>query len=282
MNTTKTIALMVGLTVLLVFIGGAVGGRQGVVIAFMFAMATNAFSYWFSDKIVLRMYGAREVAESEAPVLYGVTKNLAMKMNMPMPKVYIIPSDAPNAFATGRNPKHAAVAATEGILRLLTREELEGVMAHEMGHVRNRDILIGTIAATIAGAISMLAHFAMFFGGRHDDEESPGGAIGAIAMMIFAPIAAMLIQMAISRSREYEADATGARICGNPIALANALKKLHMGAERIPMQANPATAHMFIVNPLRGGGVMSLFSTHPPMEERVARLEAMAYGRPLG
>src|SRR5438128_2965640 len=217
MNTTKTIVLMVGLTVLLIFVGGALAGRQGIVIAFIFAMAMNMFSYWFSDKIVLRMYDAREVTEAESPMLWGVTHDLALKMNMPMPKVYIIPSDAPNAFATGRNPNHAAVAATEGILRLLTREELAGVMAHEMGHVRNRDILIGTIAATIAGAISMLAHmaqWAMIFGGggdRRDRNEGPGGAIAGIAMIILAPIAAMLIQMAISRSREYEADATGAR-----------------------------------------------------------------------
>jgi heat shock protein HtpX len=276
---------MVGLTVLLVFIGGAFGGRQGVIIAFVIAMAMNAFNYWFSDKIVLRMYNAKEVTEAEAPTLYGITNNLAMKMNMPMPKVYVIPSEQPNAFATGRNPQHAAVAATEGILRLLTREELEGVMAHELGHVRNRDILIGTIAATIAGAISMLANMAswamIFGGGRNDDEESPGGMLGGILMIILAPIAAMLIQMAISRSREYQADATGARICGNPMALASALKKLHMGSQRIPMQANPATAHMFIVNPLHAGGLANLFSTHPPMEERVARLEAMAYGRPL-
>ena len=286
MNTTKTIVLMVGLTVLLVFLGGAFGGRQGMIFAFMFATAMNMFSYWFSDKIVLRMYGAQQVTEAEAPVLYSVTRDLAMKMNMPMPKVYIIPSDAPNAFATGRNPKHAAVAATEGILRLLTREELAGVMAHEMGHVRNRDILIGTIAATIAGAISMLANMAqwamIFGGGRRDDDESRGGMIGAIAMIILAPIAAALIQMAISRSREYEADATGARICGNPLWLANALRKLHSGSQRVPLNANPATAHMFIVNPLRGGGMLSLFSTHPPMEERIARLESMVYGRPLG
>ncbi len=285
MNTTKTVALMVGLTVLLVFIGGAFGGRQGMIMAFVFAAAMNMFSYWFSDKIVLRMYGAREVSEAEAPVLYSVTRDLAMKMNMPMPKVYIIPSDASNAFATGRSPKHAAVAATEGILRLLTKEELAGVMAHEMGHVRNRDILIGTIAATIAGAISMLAHMAqwamIFGGGRRDDREGSGGAIAGIAMIILAPIAAMLIQMAISRSREYEADATGARICGNPLALASALKKLHTGSQRIPMDANPATAHMFIVNPLRGGGLMKLFSTHPPMEERIARLESMVYGQPI-
>src|SRR5207253_4557120 len=200
MNTTKTILLMVGLTVLLVFIGGAFGGRQGVIIAFMFAMATNLFSYWFSDKIVLRMYSAREVTETEAPELYSVTRDLAMKMNMPMPKVYIIPSDAPNAFATGRGPNHAAVAATEGILRLLSREELEGVMAHELGHVRNRDILIGTIAAAIAGAISMLANMAQWamifggFGGRRDEDEGGGGLISGIAMIILAPIAAALIQ----------------------------------------------------------------------------------------
>jgi heat shock protein HtpX len=285
MNTTKTVVLMVGLTVLLVLIGGAFGGRQGMIMAFMFASVMNIFSYWFSDKIVLRMYGAREVSEADAPVLYSVTRDNAMKMNMPMPKVYIIPSDAPNAFATGRNPNHAAVAATEGILKLLTKEELSGVMAHEMGHVRNRDILIGTIAATIAGAISMLAHMAqwamIFGGGRRDGDEGAGGMIGGILMIILAPIAAALIQMAISRSREYEADATGARISGNPLALASALKKLHAGTQRIPMNANPATAHMFIVNPLRGGGFVKLFSTHPPMEERIARLEAMVYGQPI-
>ena len=285
MNATKTVVLMVGLTVLLVFVGGAFGGRQGMIMAFMFAMVMNMFSYWFSDKIVLRMYGAKEVSEAEAPVLYSVTRDLAMKMNMPMPKVYIIPSDAPNAFATGRNPNHAAVAATEGILRLLTREELAGVMAHEMGHVRNRDILIGTIAATIAGAISMLANMAqwamIFGGGRRDDDEGAGGMIGGIAMIILAPIAAALIQMAISRSREYEADATGARICGNPLSLASALRKLQASSQRVTLDANPATAHMFIVNPLRGGGLMNLFSTHPPMEERIARLESMVYGQPL-
>ena len=285
MNTTKTVVLMAGLTVLLVFLGGAFGGRQGMILAFIFAAGMNMFSYWFSDKIVLKMYGAKEVTEREAPLLYGVTRDLSMKMNMPMPRVYVIPSDAPNAFATGRNPKHAAVAATEGITRLLSREELSGVMAHELAHVRNRDILIGTIAATIAGAISMLANMAQWamifggFGGRRDDDEGAGGMLGGILMIILAPIAAMLIQMAISRSREYEADATGARFCGNPMYLANALRKLHAGVQRIPMQANPATAHMFIVNPLRGGGLTKLFSTHPPMEERIARLEAMVYGR---
>src|SRR5437016_11033143 len=285
MNTTKTIVLMVGLTVLIIFVGGALAGRQGIIIAFIFAMAMNLFSYWFSDKLVLRIYKAREVTEAEAPMLWGVTHDLSVKMNMPMPKVYLIPSDAFNAFATGRNPNHAAVAATEGILRLLTREELEGVMAHELSHVRNRDILIGTIAAMIAGAISMIANMAqwamIFGGGRRDDEEGSGGIIGLIAMMIIAPIAAGLIQMAISRSREYEADATGARICGNPLWLANALRKLHAGSQRVPLDANPATAHMFIVNPLRGGGIVNLFSTHPPIEDRIARLESMAYGQPL-
>jgi heat shock protein HtpX len=287
MNTTKTIVLMVGLTVLLVFLGGAFGGRQGMIFAFIFAMVTNLFSYWFSDKIVLRMYGAQEATEAEAPMLWGVTHDLALKMNMPMPKVYVIPSESPNAFATGRNPKHAAVAATQGILRLLTREELEGVMAHELGHVRNRDILIGTIAAAIAGAISMLAHMAQWamifggYGGRRDDDEGAGGVIGGILMIILAPIAALLIQMAISRSREYEADATGARICGNPLWLANALKKLEAGSQRVPLNANPATAHMFIVNPLRGRGFASLFSTHPPLDDRIARLETMVYGQAL-
>jgi heat shock protein HtpX len=287
MNITKTIVLMVGLTVLLVLIGGAFGGRQGMILAFIFAGAMNMFSYWFSDKLVLRMYNAQEVTEAEAPMLWGVTHDLALKMNMPMPKVYVIPSDAPNAFATGRNPNHAAVAATEGILRLLTREELEGVMAHELGHVRNRDILIGTIAATIAGAISMLANmaqWAMIFGGggRRDDREGGGGGlIAGIAMIILAPIAAALIQMAISRSREYQADASGARLCGNPMWLASALRKLQIGSQRVPLDANPATAHMFIVNPLHGGGMANLFSTHPPIEERIARLESMAYGQPL-
>src|SRR5215510_5851957 len=231
MNTTKTIVLMVGLTVLLVFLGGAFGGRQGMIYAFIFAFGMNMFSYWFSDKIVLRMYGAREATEAEAPMLWGVTHDLALKMNMPMPKVYVIPSDSPNAFATGRNPNHAAVAATEGIMRLLSRDELEGVMAHELGHVRNRDILIGTIAAAIAGAIGMLAHMAQWgmmfggFGGRRDDGERGGNLIATLAMIIIAPLAALLIQMAISRSREYEADASGARICGNPLWLASALRK---------------------------------------------------------
>jgi len=287
MNTTKTVFLMVFLTVLLVAVGGWLGGRQGMILAFIFAGVTNMISYWFSDKIVLRMYNAQEATEAEAPMLWGVTHDLALKMNMPMPKVYVIPSDSPNAFATGRNPNHAAVAATEGIMRLLTREELEGVMAHELGHVRNRDILIGTIAATAAGAISMLAHMAQWgmilggFGGRRDDREGGGGFIGQLLLIILAPIAAALIQMAISRSREYQADASGAKICGNPMWLASALRKLQMGSQRVPLDANPATAHMFIVNPLHGGGISNLFSTHPPLEDRIARLESMAYGQPL-
>lgn len=278
MNTVKTALLMVGLTVLLVFVGGALWGSNGMWLFFAVAMVMNLVNYWFSDKIVLRMYGAREVTEADAPMLYSITRELANRGQMPMPRVYVIPSDGLNAFATGRNPKHAAVAATEGILRVLNRDELMGVMAHELSHIGNRDILIGTIAASIAGAISMIANIAQWgmifggFGGRRDDDR--GGGLGAILMIILAPIAALLIQMAISRSREYQADASGAKLCGNPRALANALKKLQLGAERIPMNASPATAHMFIVNPLRGG-FASLFSTHPPMEERIARLESM-------
>ena len=280
MNTAKTAALMTGLTVLLVFAGGTLAGEQGMILAFMFALAMNAFSYWFSDKLILKMYRAKPASEQDFPELYDVVRELAVRANMPIPKVYVISNDAPNAFATGRNPKHAAVAATTGVLRILNREELAGVMAHELAHVRNRDILIGTIAATIAGAISFLAQmaqWAMIFGGRRSRDDA-GGIVGLIAMMIIAPLAAMLIQMAISRSREYQADATGARLCGNPMWLATALRKLDAAAERIPLNANPATAHMFIVNPLRGGGVTKLFSTHPPMKDRVARLEQMARG----
>ena len=278
MNTIKTIALMVGLTVLLVAVGG-IWGRNGMMLFFVIAMVMNLVNYWFSDKIVLAMYGAKEVTEREAPVLYSVTRELASRGQMPMPKVYVIPSGALNAFATGRNPKHAAVAATEGILQALTREELTGVMAHELSHVHNRDILIGTVAAAIAGAISMIANIAQWglifggYGGRRDNDR--GGGLGTILMIILAPIAALLIQMAISRSREYQADASGARLCGNPRALASALRKLQMGAVRAPMEANPATAHMFIVNPLRGGSIRNWFSTHPPMEERISRLESM-------
>jgi len=281
MNTTKTVVLMVGLSILLVLVGGALGGRQGTMFAFVLSILINGVSYWFSDKIVLKMYGARQVTEAEAPMLYSVTQELAVRMNTPMPKVYIIPSDAPNAFATGRNPEHAAVAATEGILKLLTRDELTAVMAHELSHVHNRDILISSMAAAVAGTITMLASIARWGfifggGGRRDDRD--GSPIAAIAMMILAPIAAALIQMAISRSREYQADATGAHLCGNPLWLASALKKLEAGSQRVPMNATPTTAHLFIVNPLHGGGLSSLFSTHPPMAQRIARLEEMAYG----
>jgi len=253
-----------------------------MVFAFFIAAAMNFFSYWFSDKIVLKMYGAQEVGERDHPAFYGMVRRLAGQAGLPMPKVYIIPDDSPNAFATGRNPEHAAVAATEGILRILSPDELEGVMAHELAHVQNRDILIGTIAATFAGAISMLGNMlqwgAMLGAGRDDDEGS-GGVVGSLVMAIIAPIAAMLIQMAVSRSREYLADESGARICGQPLALANALRKLHSASQMIPMQAaQPATAHMFIVTPLSGASFLKLFSTHPPMEERIARLEAMARG----
>ncbi|MBI2354317.1 MAG: zinc metalloprotease HtpX [Deltaproteobacteria bacterium] len=278
MNTLKTTLLMGLLTVLLVLLGGALGGKGGMTMAFLLAGGMNFFSYWFSDKIVLRMYGAHEISEGDDPRFYGIVRRLAMQANLPMPRVYLIDDDSPNAFATGRNPEHAAVAATTGIMRILGDDELAGVMAHELGHVKNRDILISTLAATFAGAITYLAHMAQWaamFGGRSDDDEG-GGIFGTILMAILAPIAAMLVQMAISRSREYGADEAGARISGNPISLANALQKLEMASQRIPMQANAATAHMFIVNPLTGGGMMSLFSTHPPMAERIARLQEMS------
>jgi heat shock protein HtpX len=265
---------------LMVFMGSAIGGKSGMLFAFVMALGMNFFSYWFSDKIVLKMYGAQEIGEHENPAFYGMVRRLAIQARIPMPKVYIIPSESPNAFATGRNPEHAAVAATEGVLRILSPEELEGVMAHELAHVQNRDILISTIAATFAGAISMLGSMlqwgAMFGAGRGDDDEG-GGLVGSLAMAIIAPIAAMIIQMAVSRSREYLADEAGAKICGRPLALAGALRKLDNASRMLPMQdARPATAHMFIVNPLTGGALMNLFSTHPPMEERIARLEAMA------
>lgn len=279
MNTLKTTFLMTLMTVLLVLLGGALGGKGGMTLALLIAGVMNFFSYWFSDKIVLSMYGARQIGEQDDPRFYSVVRRLAQRANLPMPKVYLIDSDTPNAFATGRNPEHAAVAATSAILRILSEDELAGVMAHELAHVRNRDILISTIAATFAGAITYLAHMAqwaaMFGGGRSDDDEG-GGFIGTILMAILAPIAAMLVQMAISRSREFGADAGGASISGNPLSLANALQKLEMANHQIPMQANSATAHMFIVNPLTGGGMMSLFSTHPPIEERVARLQEMS------
>ncbi len=276
-NKIKTFLLLAGLTVFLVFMGKVIGGRGGMYIAFILTLGMNFFSYWFSDKIVLRMYGAQEVTPAEAPELHHMVEDLCREAGLPKPRVYIIPDDSPNAFATGRNPEHAAVAATQGIMRILTPEELKGVLAHEIGHVRNRDILISTIAATMAGAIMILAYMARFaaiFGGSRDDNEG-GGIIGVIVMSIVAPLAAMLIQMAISRSREYLADETGARLAHNPQSLASALGKLARGVEQRPMDASPSTAHMFIVNPLTGGGLVNLFSTHPPIEDRIARLRAM-------
>ncbi len=281
MNGIKTMLLMMVLTLMFVFFGGLIGGKSGMTFALFMAFGMNFFAYWFSDKIVLKMYGAEEVTERDAPELYGIVKRLSQAAGLPMPKVYIIEQAQPNAFATGRNPEHSAVAVTTGILRLLSKEEIEGVIAHELSHIRNRDILVATIAAAIAGAISYLAQmaqWAMIFGGRDRDEEG-GNPIVALVMMIVAPIAAMLIQLAISRAREYGADEAGAKVCGNPLYLANALKKLHMASQRIPMEANPSTTHLFIVNPLTGGGFARLFSTHPPIEDRIARLESMAYGR---
>jgi len=281
MNNFKTFLLMLVLTALFILVGTAIGGKSGAIYAFVFAALMNFFAYWFSDKIVLRMYRAQEVSQSEAPELYGVVAELTSKASLPMPKVYIMENDTPNAFATGRNPEHAAVAVTSGILRILSKEELMGVIGHELSHIQHRDILIGTIAATIAGAISMLATMArwgaMFGGFRSNDEEGGGGGNIFVVLLvsIFASIAAMLIQMAISRSREYLADEGGAHL-SHPLSLARALGKLEIAAQRIPMEANPSTAHMFIVNPLKGGRVLSLFSTHPPIEERIARLEEMA------
>ena len=279
MNGLKTMVLMVTLTLLLVAIGGLLGGRSGMTFALIMAFGMNFITYWFSDKIVLRMYRAAAVSEAEAPELYEIVRRLAHRAELPMPKVYIINEDQPNAFATGRNPEHAAVAVTNGIMRILSREELEGVIAHELSHVKHRDILVSTVAAAIAGAISYLAQmaqWAMIFGGGRRDDNEGGSPIAAIVMMIVGPIAAMLVQMAISRSREYGADDSGARLSGNPMYLASALRKLQAASQRIPMDANPATSHMFIVNPLSGGGITKLFSTHPPIEERIARLESMS------
>ncbi len=282
MNHFKTFLLMLVLTAIFILVGSAIGGKTGALYAFVFAALMNFFTYWFSDKIVLKMYGARQVTQEEAPELHRIVSDLTNKASMPMPKVYIMENDTPNAFATGRNPDHAAVAVTTGLLRILSREELTGVIGHELSHIKHRDILVSTIAATIAGAIGMLASMArwgaIFGGGRSSDNEGGGG--GANFLFVFvatmiASIAAVLIQMAISRSREYLADEGGAHL-SHPLSLAKALGKLDMAARRIPMEANPSTAHMFIVNPLSGGGVLSLFSTHPPIHERIARLEEMA------
>lgn len=279
MNTLKTTLLLGGLTGLLMLIGGYFGGQQGMTIAFIFALVMNFGSYWFSDKIVLSMYKAQEVTPSQAPELFTLVRNLTLQAGLPMPKVYVIPEDTPNAFATGRDENHAVVAVTEGILRILNREELAGVISHELAHIKNKDMLISSIAATLAGAIVMLAHMAqwaaIFGGGERDRDDEGGGIVGLILMAILAPLAASLIQMAISRSREYLADEGGAKISGKPYGLASALEKLSRAALAIPLDANPATAHMFIVNPLSGRSLMNLFSTHPPIEERVARLRTM-------
>lgn len=279
-NWFKTAMLMAAIMALFGAVGAALGGKQGMLLALVLGGGMNFFSYWFSDKMVLKMYNAREVDEFSAPQFYNMVRELAEKARMPMPKVYIIDEAQPNAFATGRNPENAAVAATTGILRLLSAREIRGVMAHELAHVQHRDILISTISATMAGAISMLANFAMFFGGR-DSEGRPANPIVSILVMILAPLAATVIQMAISRAREYEADRGGAEISGDPDALADALEKINAYARGIPMntaEAHPETAQMMIMNPLSGGGLRGLFSTHPPTEERVARLRAMATG----
>jgi heat shock protein HtpX len=268
-NAAKTALLLGAMSALLLFLGETLGGAQGLVVGFLFAAVTNFASYWFSDRIVLSMYGAQQVGPESR--LYRIVARLAERAQLPMPKVYVIPQPSPNAFATGRNPNHAAVAATEGILQILTDDELEGVIAHELAHVKHRDILTSSVAATLAAAIMMIARFAMFFGGRSDDREGQN-PIAAIAMMILAPIAAMLIQAAISRSREYDADSGGASIAGSPMGLVSALRKIESAAHAIPMDANPATAHMFIIKPFSMGGIGSLFSTHPPTERRIEAL----------
>ena len=277
-NLMKTAILMAAITALFMAIGSLLGGQQGMMIALVVALGMNFFSYWFSDKLVLKMYNAQQVDETSAPQFYRMVQELAQRAQLPMPKVYLINEDAPNAFATGRNPEHAAVAATTGILRVLSAAELRGVMAHELAHVKHRDILISTISATMAGAISMLANFAMFFGGRDSEGRSTNPVVGLLVMLL-APIAASLIQMAISRAREFEADRGGAEISGDPHALASALQKIHRYAQGIPLQTterHPETAQMMIMNPLSGGGLRGLFSTHPSTEERVERLLAMA------
>jgi heat shock protein HtpX len=280
-NMFKTALLLGVLTALLVLIGGAVGGRSGMLVAFVIALFMNFMSYWFSDKIVLAMYGAQPISEADSPRLYAIVRRLATRAGIPMPPVYLIPTDTPNAFATGRNPEHAAVAVTEGVMRILDEDELEGVLAHELSHVKNRDVLISTMAATLAGAITYLAHMAqwaaIFGGGARGDDDEGGGSnpIALILMAVLAPIAALLVQMAVSRAREYQADASGARLAGHASGLAHALGKLEAASRTMPMQANPATAHLFIVNPLSGQALMNLFSTHPPIEERIARLRQM-------
>ena len=281
-NVLKTGLLLGVLTALLVLAGEAIAGERGMIIAFVFAAIMNFVSYWFSDKIVLAIYGAQPVDETQAPRLHAIVRRLATRAQIPMPRIYIIPSDTPNAFATGRNPQHAAVAVTEGITRILDEDELEGVLAHELSHVTNRDVLISTIAATLAGAITYLAHMAQWaaiFGGRsQDDEEGGSNPLVMILFAILAPIAAMLVQFAVSRSREFQADASGARLAGRTYGLAKALEKIEVASRVEPLPATPATAHLFIVNPLSGESFTRLFSTHPPTEERIARLRAMRLG----
>jgi len=281
MNFLKTVFLLTLLTLLLIFVGKLIGGRNGMLIAFGFAVLMNFFSYWFSDKIVLAMYRAKEASPQDYPKLHRIAQNLSTKADLPKPRVYIIPIDTPNAFATGRSPAHASIAVTEGIMRLLGDDELEGVIAHELSHVHNRDTLIMTVVATVAGAIYMLsdmARWAAIFGGTggRDSDREGGNPIVLLVIAIIAPIVATMIQLAISRSREYVADETGAKLCGRPLSLANALRKLYNYSRQMPMQANPTTAHMFIVSPLTGGGFINLFSTHPPIERRIARLEELA------
>jgi heat shock protein HtpX len=280
-NQIRTTILLAALTALIVLIGRLLGGQQGMIIAFILAAGMNFFSYWFSDKIVLKMYRAQEVTPQQAPEIYDMVQELARRAQLPMPKVFSIPQQAPNAFATGRNPQHAVVAVTEGLVQLMNREEVMGVLAHEMAHVKNRDILIGSVAATMAGAIMILGSMArwaaIFGGGSSNDDEGGGGIIGLLVMAVVAPLAAVIIQMAISRSREYLADATGASFAGHPEGLARALEKLGQYSQRLPMHANPSTAHMFIVNPLSGRSFMSLFSTHPPLEKRIERLRQPTY-----
>ena len=273
-NTFKTAFLLTAMTLLLMAIGGAFGGQRGMLLAFGIAAVTNFVSYFYSDKIALATYRAQPVTREQLPRVYSIVERITQKIGLPMPKIYVIPTDSPNAFATGRNPKHASVAVTQGILNLLNDEELEGVLAHELGHVTNRDILISSIAATLAGAVTMLSRFGFFFGGGRDERR--GGGIGALLMLILAPIAAMLIQLAVSRSREYQADATGAHLTGNPYALASALAKIDAYARRAPLAATPSTAHLFIIQPFLGMNFGSLFSTHPPVAKRIERLT----GRP--
>ena len=282
-NQVKTTLLLAALTGFILWVGQILGGRQGMAIALVFAAGMNFFSYWFSDKLVLKMYKAREASPEQEPQLFDMVDRMTRNAGLPMPKICLIPSEAPNAFATGRNPQNAVVAVTEGLLRIMEPQEVAGVLAHELAHIKNRDILIGSVAATLAGAVMLLANMArwsMIFGGGRDDENSGGGIVGLIAMSILAPLAAMVIQTAISRSREFLADASGAAICGNPEWLARALEKLGYHSGRLPMNASPSTAHMLIVNPLAGSKLSHLFSTHPPLADRIARLRGDSRGRP--